>query len=289
MAKDKINRDKIEEEYGLSFALFKSSPELMKLLRQAVAHSWTAQKFQVELRQTDWFKKHSDVWRQNMALKYSDPTTYKERLGNSLTAVQNLAGAFGASLSRQAMKRLAERALLFGWSEDQIRDVLANHVLPSDAGHYEGQLSGIETALRNTALRNGVRLGDDQVKRWMREIVRGNSSQEQYETFIRDVAAKTFAAYGDQIKGGMDMADLASPYIQSMSEILEVNPASVDLYDRTIRRALSFKNDKGEQVPMSITDFEDSLRQDKRWQFTKNAKDQALGYTQAIARMWGLA
>lgn len=288
MAKDKINRDKIEEEYGLSFALFKSNPELMKLLHQAVNQTWTAQKFQVELRQTDWFKKHSDIWRQNMALKYSDPTTYKERLGNSLTAVQNLAGAFGATLSKQATKRIAERALLFGWSEDQIRDVLANHVRPSH-GHYEGQLSGIETTLRNTALRNGVRLGNDQVKRWMREIVRGNSSQEQYETFIRDVAAKTFAAYGDQIKGGMDMADVASPYIQSMADILEVNPASVDLYDRTIRRALSFKNEKGESVPMSITDFEDSLRQDKRWQYTKNAKDQARGYTQAIARMWGLA
>ena len=287
--RDKINQDEIEQEYGLSYALFKSFPELDALLKKAVAHSWTAQRFQVELRQSDWFKHHSDVWRQNIALKFSDPSTYKERLGNSLTSVQNLAGAFGARLSDKATRRLAERALLFGWDENQIRDVLAKHVIPSETGHYGGDLSAIENQLRNTALRNGVRIGDHQLRNWMRNIVRGDSSQQQFETHIRDVAAKTFSAYGDQIKGGMDMADLASPYIQSMSDILELNPASLDLYDHTIRKALSFKNDKGEQVPMSITDFEDSLRQDQRWQYTKQAKDQAKGYTNAIAKMWGLA
>lgn len=286
--KDKINHDKIEEEYGLSYALFQAFPELKTLLKHAVGQSWTASKFQVELRQTDWFKKHSDIWRENTALKFSDPASYKERLGNSLTSVKNLSQAYGANLSNEAAQRLAERSLLFGFSEDQIRDVLANHVLPSAAGHYGGQLSAVEGTLRATALANGVHVGDHQLKNWMRNIVRGNSSQDQYETFIRDVAGKTFSAYGEQIKGGMNIADLAAPYVQSMSQILEVNPASVDMFDPTIRRAMSYKNAKGDQVPMSISDFEDTLRNDKRWQYTKQAKDQALGYANSIAKMWGL-
>ena len=286
---DGINRDEIEEEYGLSFALFKAYPELYQLLRKAVKENYTPAKFQTELRQTNWFKKHSDVWRQNIALKHADPSSYRERLANSRTSVQNLAASFGARLSGKALNRLAERALLFGMSEDQIRDVLANHVRPSEAGHFGGQLAGVEDGLRGIALRNGVRLGNTQMQNWMRQIVRGNASQEQYETYIRDVAAKTFTAYGDQIRGGMDMADVASPYVQSMSDILELNPGGLDLYDPTIRRALSYKNDKGEQVPMSITDFEHSLRQDKRWQYTKQAKDSAKGWAVAIARNWGLA
>lgn len=285
--KDKINHDEIEQEYGLSYALFQSSHELKDLLQKAVAQSWSAQRFQVELRQTDWFKKHSDVWRQNTALKYSDPATYQERLNNSLTSVQNLAGAFSVKLSDKATQRLAERALLFGWNEDQIRDVLANHVLPSQ-GHYTGQLSSIESQLRQTALRNGVRIGDDQLKRWMQQIVRGNASQDQFNTHIRDIAARTFTAYSDQIRGGMDIADVASPYMQSMSDILEINPGSIDLYDRTIRKALSYKDEKGKPAPMSISDFEDSLRADPRWQHTKSARTQAQGYANAIAKMWGL-
>ena len=286
--KDKIDRDEIEQEYGLAYALFKAFPELEKLLKKAVNQSWDANKFQVELRQTEWFKKHSDVWRQNIALKYSDPKSFQERLANSSTLLENLAGAYGAKLSNKASKRLAERALLFGWSEDQIRDNIARFVTPSQAGHYGGQLSAVETQLRNTALRNGVRLSKPQMQRWMRNIVRGNSSQEQYETFIRSESAKTFTAYADQINGGMDLADVASPYIETMGEILELNPGGIDLYDRTIRKALSHKTDKGEPSPMSISEFEDSLRADKRWAHTEQANDQARGYVDAISRMWGL-
>ena len=285
---DKINRDEIEAEYGLSYALFQAFPELRRLLQKAVNQNYDANKFQVELRQTEWFKKHSDIWRQNIALKYSDPATYKERLQNSRTALENLAGAYDADLTKKATRRLAERALLLGWDENQIRDVLASHVRPGKDGHYEGQLSAIEDQLRSTATRNGVRLDRDQMKRWIRQIVRGNASQEQFESHIRAQAAKTFKAYADQINGGVDMYDIASPYMQSMAEILELNPTSIDMYDRTIRKALSYKNDKGHPEAMSISDFEDELRKDRRWQYTDGARQQATEYAIRLGEAFGV-
>lgn len=286
---DKINQDQIEEEYGLSYALFKAFPELNDLLSKAVKGSWTPSKFQVELRQTNWFKKHSDVWRENTALKYADPAAYKERLQNSLTTVKNLLGAYGIHLSKEAVTRLGERALLFGMSEDQVRDNIAQYVKPSATGHYGGQLAGIEQNLRETALRNGVRINNNQLKGWMQNITRGDAGTEQYETFLRDMAAKTFTLYGDQIKNGMDLADVASPYVQTMAEILEVNPGSLDLYDPTIRKALSGVPDKDGKLQFtSISDFEDSLRKDSRWKFTKGAKSQAEGYVASLRKMWGM-
>lgn len=285
---DKINRDEIEQEYGLAFALFKAFPELNHLLNKAVNQNWDASKFQTELRQTDWFKHHSDIWRQNTALKYSDPATYHERLRNQRTIVSNLAGAFDADLSKKATTRLTERALLFGWDENQIRDVLASHVRPGKDGHYEGELSAIESQLRNTALRNGVRLHRDQVKGWMQNIVRGNATQEQFQTHIRTQAARTFGAYADQINGGVDLVDIAQPYMQSMSDILELNPGSIDLYDRTIRKALDQRDKDGKPVAMTVSDFEDSLRGDKRWQFTDGARDQATEYAIRLGEAFGV-
>lgn len=285
---DKIDQDEIEQEYGLAYALFKAFPELNKLLTKAVGANWDASKFQVELRQTEWFKKHSDIWRQNTALKYSDPASYKERLNNSVTTVNNLAGAFDADLSDKATSRISERALLLGWDESQIRDVLANHVRPGKDGHYEGELSAVETQLRNTALRNGVRMDRGQLKRWMRNIVRGESSQEQYQTHIRSQAARTFGAFADQINGGVDLADIAQPYVQSMADILELNPGGIDLYDRTIRRALDQRNHDGHPVAMTMSDFEDSLRQDKRWQHTDQARDQATEYAVRLGEAFGV-
>jgi hypothetical protein len=122
----------------------------------------------------------------------------------------------------------------------------------------------------------------------MRQIVRGNSSQEQYEGFIRAEAAKTFKAYAEQINGGVDLIDVASPYLQSMADILELNVGSLDLFDRKIRKAMSHKNDKGEHVPMSISDFEDELRKDRRFQYTDQARQQVTEYAVNLGKMFGV-
>lgn len=287
--KDKLSPAELEREYGFGYNFFKSDDELWKLLQQAIKGDWSADRFTAKLKDTKWFQKHSDIWRQNTALKYSDPTTYQERLQNSNTTVANLAGQFGVNLTKAELKRFSERAYLFGWSPEQILDHLAVKITPSQSGHYNGDLSSIEEQLRKTSLANGVKLNPDQLRNWMRAIVRGDAGVGQFEQYIRDVASKTFEAYGDQIKSGMDASDVAAPYIQSMSQILEINPGSIDLFDKTIRKALSYRNDKGEAQPMSITDFEDSLRQDKRWQYTDGAKDTMRGYAVNLAKMWGLA
>lgn len=287
---DKINKDDIEEEYGLSWALFESAPELKKLLKKAVAGNWTPSKFQVELRQSDWFKKHSDVWRENTALSYSDPATFQERLDNTVTKLGNLAAASGASLSEGALQRLAKRALLFGMDDAQLRDHLAAYVVPSAEGNYTGDLSAVENELRQTAMQNGVKINDDQLKKWMRSIVRGDASQDQFVTNIRSLAAQQFPLYGEQIKGGMDLMDVATPYLQSMASMLELPATGLTLEDPTIRRALAGARDnKGAFVPTSIADFEDTLRKDSRWMYTRSAKDQAKGYAANIAKMWGLS
>lgn len=287
--KDTLSAAEIEREYGFGRAFFKSDPELWTLLQDAIKGGWDANRFSAKLKGSKWFKTHSDIWRQNTALKFSDPTTYAERLDNSLTQIQNLAGQFGMNLSPAEARKRAEQALLLGWSPEQILDHIATDITPSASGHYGGDLTAIEQQLRKTAMANGVNVGDEQLKGWMQSVVKGDAGVDQYQQYIRDVAAKTFTAYGDQIKAGMDMADLASPYLQSMSNILEMNPAKINLFDPTIRRALSYRNDKNEAVPMSITDFEDSLRQDKRWEYTQNANDQMKGYGIALGKMWGLA
>lgn len=286
--RDKLSPREIEREYGFAYSFFKSDPELWDLLQNAIKDTWDTNRFAAELKSTKWYRKHSDSWRQVTALKHSDPATYRERLGNMRTQVQNLAGRYSVELSGKELARLSERALLMGWSPDQVLDHIAKDVRPNKKGQYGGELSGIQDRLEQTAYRNGVRLNKKQVNRWMRQIIRGEADVNQFENYIRGLASQTFTAYGKEIKSGMDAIDVAAPYMQSMADILELNPASVDMFDRTIRRALSNKNDKGEAVPMSLTDFEDSLRADKRWQYTDSAREQMKGYAIALGKMWGI-
>lgn len=286
--RDDLSPREIEREYGFAYSFFKSDPELWDLLQKAIDGTWSAQRFGAALKNSKWYKKNSDVTRQVIALKHSDPKTYEERLKNMQDQIENLAGQYGAKLTPKELRRYTTRALMFGWSPDQILDHIAKDVRPNKGGQYGGELSGIQDRLEQTAFRNGVRLNKKQVNKWMRQIVRGEADVNQFENYVRKLAAETFTAYGTEIKAGMDAIEVAAPYIQSMADILEMNPASVNLFDKNIRRALSYKNDKGEARPMSLTDFEDSLRADKRWQYTQGAKEQLMGYAVELGKLWGV-
>lgn len=286
--KDRLDPAEIEREYGFAYQFFKSDPELWKLLQQAINGGWDITRFQAALKDTKWFQNHSDIWRQTEALKYTDPGTYQERLNNMRTQIENLAGQWGARLTNKELSRYAERALLFGWSPDQVLDHIAKEVRPGKGGLYGGNLASMSEQLKQTALANGVRLGDDQIQTWMRQIVKGDADVKQFEQYIRKLAAQTFSAYGKEIEAGVNVNELAAPYMQSMADILELNPASINMFDKTIRRAMSHTNAKGEPVPMSLSDFEDSLRADKRWEHTDNARHQLTGYALALGRMWGV-
>lgn len=285
---DRLSPAEIQREYGLGISIFRSDPELWKLLQEAIREGWDPAMFQAQLRETKWFKTHSDVWRQNTTLKFTDPRTYQERIQNMRDQVENLAGQWGVPLTRKEVNRYAEKAFMLGWSSEQILDHIAKDIKPGKWGGYEGQLASMETTLKETAFRNGINLNKKQLNGWMKSLVRGEADVAEFQNYIRRQAAETFGAYGKEIRSGVDLYTLAGPYMNTMAEILELNPADVNLFDKTIRRALSNRNEKGEYVPLSLTDFEDQLRADRRWQYTQSAKEQLQGYAVALGRMWGV-
>lgn len=48
-----------------------------------------------------------------------------------------------------------------------------------------------------------------------------------------------FPAYSQDISSGVNVIDIAAPFIQTMGQILEVNPTTLDPLDPTIRKAMT--------------------------------------------------
>jgi hypothetical protein len=67
---------------------------------------------------------------------------------------------------------------------------------------------------------------------------------------------------------GYDLQDVYAPYRNQMANVLELDPNTIDLNDATLRSAITDKGD------MNIYDFKKALKQDKRWQYTANAKEE---------------
>ena len=169
------------------------------------------------------------------------------------------------------------------WLTEQIKtSLLAGAQEVAKEGIPEGPIGKNFVEVKNFAARNGIMLSDQAAGDYATQIVTGKLSQDTVLNSIRDSAASAFPQLADKIKAGIDVKTLADPYIQSMSNILEIPYTSVDLFDPKIRGALAYTLPDGKLATKSIYDFEKELRQDPRWEFTKNGKkaiaDSTLGF-----------
>jgi hypothetical protein len=124
----------------------------------------------------------------------------------------------------------------------------------------------------------------------VRNIERGTASFADLQQGIRNQAKAQYSQFSQQIDGGQTIQDLASPYIQQMGNILEVNPQTLSAFDPTIKAALSYKDPStGQTGSQPLWQFENSLRQDPRWLQTNNARDSMMSTAHGILQAFGFS
>ena len=174
------------------------------------------------------------------------------------------------------------------WLTDQIKTQLVSGKQEiNKLAIPEGPSGKYFTEVKNLAARNGIMLSDEAATDYANKIVAGVMDADTAFNTIRESAASAFPQLADKIKAGVDLKTLADPYIQSMSNILELPYSAVDLFDPKIRSALSYTLPDGKIGTKSIYDFEKELRQDPRWQYTNNAKKAVADSTLRVLQDFG--
>lgn len=288
-----VIRSQTAAEYGWSITMMNSDPELSKLFKKAVANTWDPARFGAELKNTKWFKTHSETARNALIAKTVDPATWKATIDSNTKALKDHAASLGAVLSDKQLAKIVGDTTLLGWNASQQQDAMAKYVSVASSGPNKGQYIGgagaNAQALRATAANNGYTINDKDLATWSKSIAAGDSTVDDYQQFMRRQAALSFPSFSDELYAGADMKSVANPYINSMANILEMDPETITLQDPTIRKALASKDPKtGKPAAMAMYDFEDSLRSDSRWQYTDNAKQSAATTVLGIGRMMGL-
>jgi len=281
------------ESYGYVQGLFNSSPELKGLFDKAVKGQWTAQKFQASLRDTTWFKTHSQSERDFLTLQFGDPATASAKYKQAVTQAWQAAATMGIKVSTAMNSKISAAAyniVAKGWSSDDLKNYLGQYVQFSPTNHPGGQAGQDIDTLQQYSYNMGIKNSDSWYQTQLRNIERGTSSVEDAQNAIRKQAESMFPTWTKQLEAGQTVSDLASPYMQSMSQILEVAPGSINVFDPTIKKALQFKDPKtGQTSAQPIWDFENTLREDPRWKQTKNAQDSVMQNAHQVLSDFGLA
>lgn len=182
--------------------------------------------------------------------------------------------AQGVTLDDAAIDDIVSNALSMGISPaSSLVDGLIRAKLSYTPGKALGGMAGNALSqLKATAAANGLDFDTQfgtQAQTWLSKILQGESP-ETFKNAIRQIA-KTGYQNVPQVSSlldlGVDLETIYAPYKNVMASILEINPQTITLNDKTLRSAIGEKE-------MTLYDWQNSLRKDARWQYTNNARQE---------------
>jgi hypothetical protein len=287
-AAPRLDANELAETYGMSYAFFKSQPELMKLLKGAVAEQWAPAKFQAEVKNSSWWKKNSDTARQQQILQKTDPATYKASMEAARVAAQQMAVKAGAILTDKNLEKLAKNILWYGWEEGQVSNFLGQYIKFS-ADHTLGGLAGqAAKAIKDEAYKNGVAVTEQSILNNAQYLVRGLTTMEQIQGSLREQSAGLYPAFAEQIKAGASIQDLAQPYVQVVAQELGLPETDINAFSPKVKAALNRANAKGQPEAMDLHDFTQLVRNDPAWRKTSAVADKAMNIGRQVLSDMGL-
>lgn len=284
----RLDAHELAETYGMSYAFFKSQPELMKLLKGAVADQWSADKFQAELKNSNWWKKNSETARKAQVTQKTDPATYSAQMEAARVAAKQMAVQAGAILSDKNVEKLAKNMVWYGWNDAQVSNFLGQYVKFGSDQSLGGMAGQAAQAIRQEAYKDGVAVTEQSVLNNAQYIVRGLTTMEKVQGSLRAQAAGLYPAFADQIKAGASMQDLAQPYAAIVSQELGVPDTDLNIFSPKVKQALNRVNAKGEPEPMDLDSFTQLIRNDPSWRRQPGTADKALNIGKQVLADMGL-
>jgi hypothetical protein len=217
--------------------------------------------------------------------KVEQVTAYGQNLKAIKDAIKQSAFEAGATIGDDIIATAAQEAYDKGL--DQSKDTFNNFVKSKfkfGTTGLKGAAGDTLATLTKTAAANGIDLQKtfgSQIGDWVSSVNKGESI-DTYKRLIRDTAK---IGMPDNVKklidNGVDLEAIYTPYKNLMASTLEINPETITLNDPTLRSAIT--TDK--EIP--LYDFERQLRQDNRWQYTNQAKNEVSNAAQQVLKDFG--
>ena len=200
------------------------------------------------------------------------------QVGDIRQSIADRALALGVTLGETEIDDVVNNALSMGVSaSSSLVDGLIRAKFSYAPGKTTlgGAAGGALASLKATSAANGfdfdTQFGKD-AQTWLSKILQGESP-ETFKNIIRQTAKigyQNVPQVSSLLDLGVDLETIYSPYKNVMASVLQINPQTIGLNDKTLRSAIGEKE-------MTLYDWERSLRKDARWQYTDNARQEVSG------------
>ena len=262
------------------------------MFEDALNSEWTAASVKAAVQSSDWYNANTEYFRTAWAKASIGGADWTATQETARLAVQAAATAKGRTLTAAELEANTQRYIYEGWGEvgrqQLLNDALAVGLTTGTDGFMAGAAGDLQQTLKDVANRNGLPLSQGYYESAAKSVASGLTTENDWIRDLRAQAASLWPSYADKINAGVDVGDLASGYVNTMANTLEINASEISLNDPSIREALSSFDDKGNPLPMGLWDFQNKLRSDPRWMNTKQATDSISETANTVLEMFGL-
>lgn len=283
-------REAAREMYPQYYAIVRNIPEIAQLLETAINESYTPEKFQAELEQTNWFQQTSGSAREWEINSQRDPASAQRQIDEQIVRIRDLAlSSFGVRLSDERLSELAEDSLRFGWSNRFLQNAIGDVATTSTTGVSQLREGYIGQQLRATANDYGISVSDATFNRWVNKVAVGQESTASWEDYAKVQAKNLFPSISERIDAGETFQEIIDPYRESAAALLEIDGGTIDFKQPDWIKAVTYMDDKGEQRPMSFTEWNDYVRQNRSfgYEYTEQAQRRAYQVANSLANLFG--
>jgi hypothetical protein len=285
-------RDAAREAYPGYYAIVRNIPEIAELLEDAIADTFTEQEFQARLEQTNWWKQTTASAREWDINGERDPASQQTQIDNRVALIRQVAlDSFGVRLGADSLNELANDSLRLGWTQQFLLNAIGDVATQSTAGISQLRAGYVGQQLRQTANDYGIAISDNTFNKFVNQIAVGQETQDSFQQYALTQAKNLFPSVSDRLDAGETFQQIVDPYREQAARLLEIDPDEIDFTQSEYVKALTYQDERGEQRPMSFTEFGDYVRQTRSfgYEYTDQARNKAYKVANDLANLFGKA
>ena len=293
-----------QKEYGQAYALIMLDPELRRKAITGIRQNWTPDRFVVEFRNTKWMRDKLAAAERTATFEVSDPVEFNAALNRLKDEMRRAAiaaaGSEAAAQIDDAILTRDARTLMDKYYDGRIESVFPyvqrfarNAYVGNSALKFGGEAATRATEIRNYARQMGIQVNDTEVGNYVDGIFAETDTLENVQEKIRQQALGFYPQFADRIKAGATVEEIAFPYRRMLADMLEMDTENVNIIgdkasiDPLMARALYATDVKWNAKTMGLWEFRKAIKQDERWQYTRNAQEEYASMARELMRMFG--
>lgn len=239
-----------------------------------------------DIRNSKWWKRTSETARLTVlsSLKKDEPS-YQDARSQKINLIKKANVSLGGELDDAAINSLADKSLLFGWTDEAINSAILESVKYTP-GYIKGQAGTVATNLYRGIQDYGFTVSTEgkEFKNYVSDVIKGFRTESDIIGQFRDMAAQMYPQYAQRFKAGATLFDVASPLMYTVANSLSL-PYSYDsrdlLSDNLVQRAL--------QEGWNVYTLKQEAKKDNRWQYGEEGWNETLRAFGNVARTWGFS